>query len=292
MRPLLTLSGLFASGLLCLLLLAGCEEDITAVLGTDQPFSMYGVLTPQADTQRVRVFTIEERLEPTPPTPLDVQFTSTDAATGEVTVWRDALIQEENGMNAHVFWAPFTALHSRAYRLEVAYPDGMASRVDAVVPPLTALELPGTLDVPPALFPILVAGEAPNLLRIEVTYRVKYIGGSGIETDDFIFSYQGKQERVVRGWLIQVNTTQDRRFIESLLKERGPFNANVGAKIIRLTIRLIVASADWSPPGGVFDLETLVQPGTMDNVENGFGFVGAGYRLEQVWIPLDTLVTG
>ena len=52
------------------------------------------------------------------------------------------------------------------------------------------------------------------------------------------------------------------------------------------------ANAEWDPPGGVFDADVLVQPGTLSNVENGFGFVGAGYRLSSTWIPLDTIIVG
>ena len=34
----------------------------------------------------------------------------------------------------------------------------------------------------------------------------------------------------------------------------------------------------------------LVQPGLMSNVDNGFGFVGAGYRIELTWLPDDDVV--
>lgn len=57
-----------------------------------------------------------------------------------------------------------------------------------------------------------------------------------------------------------------------------------------LQLRLIVASEDWNPPGGIFDAEVLVDPGVLTNVENGFGYVVAGYRREVTWTPPDAVI--
>ncbi len=279
-------------GALLVLLLGGCEEDVTAVLGTEQPFSMFGVLTPQADTQWVRVFSIDDRLEPIPPTPLDARFTSTDLERDETRVWQDSLVREADGMLTHVFWAPFVAAYGRTYRLVAQRSDGAASRVVVAVPPLTDMVLPAQMEQVPPLFPVRVVGAAPNLIRIEVTYRYRFVSPGGIEQEEITFSYDGRQRRVSNGWLVEVNVAQDVRAIETLLRERTAFDPIVGVKVVRLTIRLIVANEAWQPPGGRFDPDVLVQPGTMSNVENGFGFVGAGYRLERRWVPLDTLITG
>ena len=61
-------------------------------------------------------------------------------------------------------------------------------------------------------------------------------------------------------------------------------------KVILITVKLIVANREWRPPGGVFDPDILVEPGTMSNVDGGFGFVGAGFRLRESWMPTDTLL--
>lgn len=50
-------------------------------------------------------------------------------------------------------------------------------------------------------------------------------------------------------------------------------------------MEIFAASASWNPPGGVFDYELLAQPGTMSNVNNGFGFVGAGVEASITWVP-------
>ena len=68
------LAGVLA-GLLLAAGTAGCAEDVNPVAGTDHVFSFYSVLTPQADTQWVRVFPVEMRLEPARAPSLDAVVT-------------------------------------------------------------------------------------------------------------------------------------------------------------------------------------------------------------------------
>ena len=282
---------LLVAGLLALLFSA-CEEDVVAVLGTDLPFSMYGVLTPQADTQWVRVFPIEGRLEPAPPGLLDARFTSTDLQTGERRVWNDSLIQEQNKQYAHVFWSPFLTPFDRAYRLEVERSDGAASRVEVVVPLLTELVMPERTEQAPALLPVFVRGEAPNVIRVEVTYRYRFKTPLGNDDGEATVSYEGKARRIEDGWVIELTPLSDLRSIQRLIEQSISVDPEIGLKLTRITLRLIVANAAWDPPGATFDPDVLVQPGTLSNVENGFGFVGAGYRLFGTWVPLDTIIVG
>ncbi len=273
-------------------MLRACEEDVVAIVGTDLPFSMFGILTPQADTQWVRVFPIEGRLEPAPPGALDARVTSFDLFISETRVWSDSLIQEEDGQYAHVYWSPFPTPYGRVYRLEVERSDGAASRATVAVPAEAILELPPQAVQAPSFFPVLVRGDVPNLNRIEVNYRFRFRTGVEIDTREVLVSYDGKEERTEGGWLIQLTPRADLLQIQRILEERVDVDPEVGLKLTRLTIRLIVASAEWDPPGGVFDADVLVQPGTLSNVENGFGFLGAGYRLSGTWVPLDTFIVG
>jgi hypothetical protein len=41
----------------------------------------------------------------------------------------------------------------------------------------------------------------------------------------------------------------------------------------------------WNPPGGAIDPTILSQPNAMTNVEKGFGFIGAGYRVVAPLFP-------
>ncbi|GIV59165.1 MAG: hypothetical protein KatS3mg043_0254 [Rhodothermaceae bacterium] len=285
-------SALLLPALLALSLLApGCEEDVVAVLGTDRPFTLFGVLTPQLDTQWVRVFPIESVLEPGRAGPLDARFRSLDLTAGEERRWQDSLLREPNGEFAHVFWAPFTASFGHTYRIEVTRSDGATTDVTVTVPPRSELVLPERSLATPPLFPVHVAGQVPNLIRIEVVYTFVFRTVSDIRRDKATFSYQGAQQRTPDGWLIQLNVARDTRIILELLKEQYLLDPRNLIKIIEVQVRMIAANEAWDPPGGVFDPELLVQPGVMSNVRNGFGFVGAGYRLSARWVPFDTLLT-
>ncbi len=272
---------------------SACEEDVVAVLGTDLPFSMFGVLTPQSDTQWVRVFPIEGTLEPASPGPLDARFTSTDLLTGETRVWKDSLIQEENGQFAHVYWSPFVAAFGSTYRLEVERSDGAGSQVAVQVPGPATLVMPQRTQLAPALLAVFVQGEVPNLIRIEVTYRYRFRTPAGIEVGEATVAVEGKHRRVTGGWVIDLTPRADLRELQRLLEQQSiSVDDRIGLKLAKLTLRLIVANAEWDPPGGSFEPDVLVQPGTLSNVENGFGFVGAGYRLRETWVPLDTIIVG
>ena len=285
-KRLLAAWAVVAAGLLG----AACEEDVVAVLGTDRPFSMYGALTPQSDTQWVRVFPIEDRLEPALPQPLDARLTSTDLGTGTQRLWNDSLFLEENGQYAHVYWSAFSAGFGQSYRLEVTRSDGAASHVEVTVPTPATIVMPPTLRLPPTRLPVFIEGDVPNLIRIEVTYRYRYLTVSALEVGISVVSYEGKARRVPGGWMIDLMPLRDLQEIQREIEERIIINREVGLKLARLTLRLIVANAEWMPPGGAFDPEVLVQPGVLNNVENGFGFVGAGYRLSDTWVPIDTIV--
>ncbi len=269
-----------------------CEEHVVAIVGTDFPFSIYGALTPQADTQWVRVYPIEGQLQPAGRGALDAVVTTTAEERGTTQVWRDSVVLEPAGQFAHVFWAPFAAEHGVSYRLMARRSDGAFSSVDVRVPEEAMLAMPPRADLAPVLLRAFVAGNVPRLIRIEVTYRFRFRSPAGIEIGASTQAYDGKERRVDGGWVIDLMPAADLRRLQRELEQHVPVDASIGLKLTQLVLRLIVANAEWDPPGGAFDPEILVQPGTLNNVENGFGFVGAGYRLSATWVPFDTLIMG
>ena len=84
-------------------------------------------------------------------------------------------------------------------------------------------------------------------------------------------------------WIVDVNLTDDYETVTALFS---------GSSVILNRITMSVFSVDdaWLPPGGVFDFDLLSEPGTLDNVTNGFGFVGAGVRESLVWLPDSTIL--
>ncbi len=264
----------------------GCDEDVVAVLGTDRAFSLYGVLTPQADTQWVRVYTIDPSLEPIPNRRMDAVFTSHD---GNSTVtWTDSIITESDGMLAHAFYSPFAAIYGRDYDIAVERSDGAASRVSVRVPPFSELLLPPQSQSPPPVLTATITGNPPNLIRVEVDYEYIFRSFSGTERLQTRVSYDGEAVPGIESWLLPIQVSRDQRAIQSSIKESTGLDIDI--KIVKITVRLIVANTEWSAPGGVFDRELLVEPGLMSNVSNGFGFVGAGFRLEGAWVPTDTIL--
>ncbi len=269
-------------------LCAGCEEDVTAVLGTEKAFSLYGLVTPDIDTQWVRVYPIEDVLQPPAGAPLDVTVTSTDLESGGTRIWTDSVITDGDGHPAHIFWSPFRAVYGHTYRLEVARPDGASSRVDAIVPPRTEVEQLTPTTSFPITAPLLLPGDLPRLMKLELDYEIKFREGPSSATTAIVtIPYEGRQNRVAEGWIVRANLSEDFSALRAYLQEAGNWSPTFGIIVLNMNLRLIVASADWNPPGGVFDPEVLVQPGVLNNVENGFGFVGAGYRIKYGWRPAD-----
>lgn len=92
---------------------------------------MYGVLTPDRDTQSVRIYLPEDFPTLGSPEPLDVNVTSTDQQSGERRTWKDSVLVQPNGQYEHVFWSPFRAEFNREYRVEaVRRSDGATSFAD------------------------------------------------------------------------------------------------------------------------------------------------------------------
>jgi hypothetical protein len=272
-----------------LVVVMGCEEDITVVVGTDLPYSLYGVISPQLDSQWVRVYPIEGRLTPTEPEPLDATMTSTNLTTGEEIAWRDSVILDFSNQYAHVFWAPFQAQYDHTYRIDVQRSDGAETFVQVTVPPRSEIliETP-QIRIGDVLLPVFVEGDLPRVVGVTVEYAVAYLPFEigDIITNRFTIPYYTEPNETEGGWRININLREDFEEVRSTIASRGEsLDGRVGIILLNTTIDLIVGNEEWNPPNGIFDPNLLVQPGIMTNVMSGFGFVGAGYRLSRRWIP-------
>jgi len=244
-------------------------------------------LSPQADTQWVRVYSIDPVLQPIPDKPLDAVLRSV-ATSGPTLVWTDSIVAEHDGMVAHVFYAPFTAVYGERYDLSVVRSDGAESTAGVRVPAYSELRLPPQSLTPPAVLTATITGNPPNLIRVEVRYEYLFRSFTGIERLRTTFSYNGMAVPGLSEWTLPIQVARDALAIRNALKEST--GQDVDIKVVKVTVRMIVANEEWNPPGGVFDPEVLVEPGVMSNVSGGFGFVGAGFRLEGDWVPSDTIL--
>lgn len=268
------------------LLWTGCEEDVVGVLGTERPFTLYGVFTPGPDTQWVRVFSIEQRLELVEPEPLDAQFVSTNLTTGEMHVWRDSITQDERGFYSHVFWAPFAVNYGETHKVEVSRSDGQTSSVQVEIPVLSELvELEPKIEFREVFQPVLVEGATSRLIKIELSYKLINSPNAVSSQPDVVIPYDGRQRMTPDGWVVDVMLSEDIDILREELAKTGNWFPSFGVGVTSMTLQMMLVDEAWNPPDGNFDPEVLVQPGTLSNVENGFGFIGAGYRLDTTWRP-------
>ena len=275
---------LFVSG-------SGCEDQVVAVTETDMPFSLFGVISPQLDTQWVRVYPVEGSLVPLRDEALDGVLTSINRNSGEERIWTDSLLVDANDQFSHVYWSPFQAEFATTYDLEITRSDGASSAVEVNVPREAELEL-GAVSVAPAQQEVWVTAPVPNLFKVEVSYFIEYKFALSPEIIQTVRtrSYEGTERLIEDQWRINVLLWQDFASIRNELREINLLDNNYGIILRGLAMDLIVGSADWVSPDPTFDPEILVQPGLLSNVENGFGFVGAGFRLDLDWIPPDNVI--
>lgn len=267
-----------------------------AVVGTERAYTLWGVLNPLADTQFVRVFPIEGTLNPGEPEPLDARLLSIDLGTGAERTWRDSVSVDDRGIVGHVFYAPFRAEYGHKYRLQITGEDGRSSLVEVEVPRSTNLTLGEPDTSQGVLLPGYVLNDPPHLVRSELVVRIGYVIGfsSGgcpyYEFARYALPYDDRVRRTQDGWWFVVNLREVYSFVETLTQEDPAYLRRYGITLAYIRFETIVANEAWSPPGGSFDPDVLVEPGTMNNVENGFGFIGAGYRLSRTWTLLARVV--
>lgn len=287
-------------GVLCAVGVAvqiGCEEDVTGVIGTERAFTLYGVLNPEADTQFVRVFPIQNTLELGKPEKLQATFTSTNQETGEERTWTDSLVNDPLGGTGHVYWSPFAAEYGHTYLLKISGGEKNAtSSVDVQVPGEAELTLEEPKSTGSVVLPVRIEGEVPHLVKPEVELWVQYATGytmDGLPITENYFVTIPYREHVVKtshGWSIGVNLSDGYRSAYAALPNPEEFELGYGIVLFRVEFRTIAANEEWEPPNGQFDPEVLVEPNIMSNVDNGFGFVGSGYRLRHRWLPDDEIV--
>lgn len=276
--------------LACLLVLAACESSVDPILDSDRDFSMYGTLDMDRDRQFVRVVPIRETLDPGAPGALDIAFTSTDLATGRTMAWRDSLIHFSDGSFGHVFNAPLRLQAGHSYRVEIK-PGGS----DLITSATT--EVPEKPEV--SIRQAIVAGSwgqgsasgtqsidwsgiIRKPFRVDLWYR--FVLAEGSPFVDIRLPYQPSFVRVGNTqWEARLDLRNDRITLDTLINVQGYMLAGVG-----MTVTLLDNA--FEPPGGVFDREVLAQPGALNNVENGFGFVGSVARFSTEWMFPDDVV--
>ena len=273
---------------------AGCETAVEPFTGTAPPYTLWGVMNSAADTQKVRVFSIEGEPGISRPGEPDATVLSVDLATGDRTAWTHREVAFDSGGVGHIFWAPFRAQPGSAYRLEVVRSDGETSSAQVTVPFPVEVEL--TTDSVRIDIPVRIVGNAPNLLGVEVRYEASNLPPRNSWPPEKVIHpivflpvgvpYTDALTKTSDGWHFNILMQRDYELVRQEF-ERNCLVTEGAPDIVlrRVELRLVAADSAWSPPGGTFDPEILVEPGAMSNVENGFGFLGAGQVVRVRWTP-------
>lgn len=275
------------------LALGGCESDINPIVGSDMPFTMWGFMNAGADTQYIRVYPISGELITERSSEIDAEVFSTDLTTGEKRQWSYEKVQFDGDVTGHVFWSPFRAVYEHRYHLEVVRSDGEASEAKVTVP----AEADFSVEVQDGktVFVVRIQGEIPTLIGLKVTYNsVNVPPTPRLESDPIhppvlfpvTVSYDDEVRRDGQGWHMTVDLVRDESLVRSEFRDHcliTPTVPNIWLQSIEFTA--VAADSSWRPPGGTFDPNVLVVPGTMSNVENGYGFIGGGEGMRILWTP-------
>ena len=275
---------------LLLIVSAGCEEAVDPIIGSEYPFTIWGFMNAGADTQYVRVYAISDRIGGDA-TRIDADVISTNLTTGERRTWTYMTVHFDSVNTGHVFWSPFRAVNDQEYRLEVIRSDGMLSSAEVRVP--SEVEFDVDVYAEGAFAPVRINGDIPVLIGPKVTYdlinvpppiRLEFVPPPVRHPVTVEYDHALKQTST--GWEVLVDMVRD----TSAVRAEYVANCLVTASVPNIwlhdvTFSVVAADSTWRPPGGIFDPNVLVVPGTMSNVENGYGFFGAGQELRFTWIP-------
>ncbi len=171
--------------------------------------------------------------------------------------------------------------------------DGESVSATTTIPPPVSLEIlePDTLSVREIIQPLFIRGAPPALPRIDVEYVVVGVseGGSLPVFNPVTFNYVGRPQQRADGWLLELNLREDFLAIFEIFDATRELSTQI-IDLKEIIVRVHVGDENWVSPIGVFDAEFLVEPGTFSNVENGFGYFGAGYVETLTFRPTGILV--
>lgn len=285
MRKLILLPTIVLLGLL-----SACEDSVSPIIETDRDYTLFGTLDMALDSQFVRVIPIRSSISETGDA-LDVTVQSIELLTQQTFTWRDSIHTFDDGRIGHIFFAPFRIRPSQTYRIEIIPSDSeIITSAETTVPDLPEIEvldatleriLTTRLDVRQR---VLWHGIDRAPFEIEQWYR--FLSLSDFTYKDYQLSY-APISRPLAGetdvWEMDKDLIQDRDTLATTL-ELGAFYRLAG-----LAVRITVLDENFVPPSGEYDRELLAQPGTLSNVENGFGLLASIGRFSIEWILSDSV---
>jgi hypothetical protein len=280
---------------LALLAVSACTDTVDPFLDVDRDYTLFGFLDTDTDRQLIRVIPLRRRLDPPPPAPLDATVTLTDLTTGAQITLRDSLATLTDSTtgrqeDANLLVADFRPQMGHTYELVVDGPDGKRAVARTTVPadirPSLGAERFGTSFANTITQEVLWPGVVRAPVRVEVWYRL-HPAAHGEPFRDVAVDYGRQRGRAEGGgWVVDATYTRDREAVLDQLTAPGL------PRLYAVGMKLSYVSEDWVPPGGIFDMDALIQPGVFSNVEGGFGFFGSVAQLDAQWVLSPRAVEG
>lgn len=262
----------------------GCDDTVTAILESNRKISMFATLDMNADTQFVRVIPIRETIDGFVD-PSQYALRSIDLDNGSEVEWEDSLITFADGSEGLVFFAPLRVFPGHTYRIEASGGNSnLVTSAETTIPQIPSVSIgPDSAErfVTPSGFfvisrqDVVWTGLEREPLEIELWYRFLRTPRSGF--DDIRFPFPPDGEMLGDQLSFNLDLAAQRFVIADSIDTRR-------TAFIGLGMRITILNTAFVPPGGVFDRELLVQPGTFSNVENGFGFIGTVGRFSTEWV--------
>lgn len=289
--------GVMASLLVALLLFGGCEEGVDYFKGTDLPYTVWGFMNAGADTQLVRVFPIRDEISFGNTGSIDARVFSTNLTTGEQREWTYQRVEFDSLIEGHVFWSPFRAQHNHRYRLDVVRSDGETSSAEVVVP--SKIDFEFDINTSSTIIPVRILGDVPNLIGLRVTYDAVNIPPStawppGTPVAPPVhfpvtISYDKLVRQIDGGWAMEINLARDFAAIRIAYDVNCLITDYEGSApdvwLDQMSFSALLGDSTWDAPDGEFNPNVLAVPGALSNVENGYGFFGAGMGIVEGWSP-------
>lgn len=282
-------------GMGVLIALTGCDSSFEPFTESDFHFTILGYLDTDADTQFVRVVPFRPVVERLRTEAIDAEVRSIDLDAGITRAWQDSIIHFADSSYGHVFWSRFRALPGHKYRIEVERADGSLTWAETLVPlrPVDPDSVYGALNESADFAPLFWPG-VDDVIEADVLYDIAPYNCGTLAYPpplwgryEYRLPYEGQDRgrSYSGGWRFEFHLWADQDTLISRLRSIGhPARSPLCSLLYRLEVRLATPSAEFDPPGGVWDREVLMQPGTLSNVHGGLGFVGSVVRTTVNWI--------
>ena len=271
----------------------GCDDTLIDPFDNDERyFTVYGFLDQLETEHTLRVVPISRFAENILTDnegrgALDAEVYTTDLVTGARTRWAHKYSELENGKLGHVFTGRFQVVPRRTYRLEVIRSDGKGVVAETTVPAVNASAI---FEKGPVVFNQDSTEAYQDISIPEVTspwdVNLIYLWSSHPINRRIMVPYGRPGERTENGWRLRVNLSEDQlKFKENVQWsiDQGQIPNADSYNVNAMGIQIRVLDANWDPPEGIFDPEVLAQPGTMSNVQNGYGFFGSIGLYREEW---------